>query len=44
MTDRAILFDLDLAIQRVGRDHADSPVGVQLTGVYNNLLRQWSEL
>ncbi len=41
---RAILFDLDLAIQRVGRDHADSPVGVQLTGVYNNLLRQWSEL
>ncbi len=45
---RAILFDLDLAIQKLGRDLADSvpasQTGIQLTGVYNNLLRQWSEL
>ncbi len=45
---RAILFDLDLAIQRLSRDFAGSPaaeqVAVQLTGVYHNLLREWSEL
>ncbi len=41
---RSILFDLDLAIQRCGRDFPQSPVGVQLTGVYNNLLRQWAEI
>jgi PKHD-type hydroxylase len=45
---RSLLFDLDLAIQRLGRDLPDQPVAqqtaVQLTGVYHNLLRQWSEL
>lgn len=41
---RAILFDLDLAIQRVSRDFPDHPSGIQLTGVYNNLLRQWAEM
>lgn len=41
---RSILFDLDLAIQRLNADHPDHPSAVQLTGVYHNLLRQWSEL
>jgi PKHD-type hydroxylase len=45
---RALLFDLDLAIQRLGRDLPDQPVAqetsVQLTGVYHNLLRQWAEM
>jgi PKHD-type hydroxylase len=41
---RAILFDLDLAIQRLNRDSPDNPVAVQLTGVYHNLLRQWAEV
>lgn len=47
-TQRSLLFDLDLAIQRLSRDLPDSPVAaqtsVQLTGVYHNLLRQWSEV
>lgn len=41
---RTLLFDLDTAIQRIGRDHPEHPSAVQLTGVYHNLLRQWSEL
>jgi len=41
---RSILFDLDLAIQRLGRDHPEHPSSVQLTGVYHNLLRQWAEM
>ncbi|HYG23464.1 MAG TPA: Fe2+-dependent dioxygenase [Verrucomicrobiae bacterium] len=43
-SQRSILFDLDLAIQRLGRDHPSHPSGVQLTGVYHNLLRQWAEI
>jgi PKHD-type hydroxylase len=47
-TQRSILFDLDLAIQRLGRDLSGNPVAsqtsVQLTGVYHNMLRQWSEV
>lgn len=41
---RSILFDLDLGIQRIGRDLPDHPAVVQLTGVYHNLLRHWSEV
>lgn len=45
---RSLLFDLDLSIQRLARDLKDNPVaeqtGVQLTGVYHNLLRQWAEM
>ncbi|HEY1338180.1 MAG TPA: Fe2+-dependent dioxygenase [Bryobacteraceae bacterium] len=40
---RTILFDLDVAIQRLSADHPDHPSAVQLTGVYHNLLRQWAE-
>jgi PKHD-type hydroxylase len=42
--DRALLFDLDLAIQRLNQDAPDHPSAVQLTGVYHNLLRRWAEL
>lgn len=45
---RSLLFDLDLAIQRLGRELAGNPAAeqnaVQLTGVYHNLLRQWAEV
>ena len=41
---RTLLFDLDSAIQRVNQDIPDHPSAVQLTGVYHNLLRQWTEL
>ncbi|TDU72853.1 PKHD-type hydroxylase [Prosthecobacter fusiformis] len=45
---RSLLFDLDLSIQRLGQELAGNDVaektGVQLTGVYHNLLRQWAEM
>ncbi|HEY5806954.1 MAG TPA: Fe2+-dependent dioxygenase, partial [Povalibacter sp.] len=42
--ERALLFDMDLAIQRLTRDAPDHPSVVQLTGIYHNLLRRWAEL
>jgi PKHD-type hydroxylase len=41
---RAILFDLDAAIQRLAADNPNHPSSLPLTGVYHNLLRQWTEL
>jgi PKHD-type hydroxylase len=41
---RSLLFDLDNATQRVHRDLPSSSTGVQLTGIYHNLLRQWAEV
>jgi PKHD-type hydroxylase len=41
---RTLLFDMDTAIQRLAREVPDHPSALQLTGVYHNLLRQWSEL
>jgi PKHD-type hydroxylase len=41
---RAVLFDLDMAIQRLNRDVPDHPSAIQFTGVYHNLLRQWAEV
>jgi len=38
--ERTLLFDLDLAIQRLGNDHPDHPAMLQLTAVYHNLLRR----
>jgi PKHD-type hydroxylase len=40
---RALLFDLDMAIVRLGRDYPDHPALVSLTGSYHNLLRMWTE-
>ncbi len=41
---RALLFDLDSAIQRVNQATPNHPASVQLTGVYHNLLRQWAHV
>lgn len=43
-TRRALLFDMDTAIRRLGAEQPEHPSVVQLTGVYHNLLRQWAEL
>jgi len=40
---RALLLDLDTAIQQLNRVAAEHPAMVQLTGVYHNLLRLWAE-
>jgi PKHD-type hydroxylase len=41
---RKILFDLDGAIQKLNLDRTDHPAMIELTGVYHNLLRQWSQI
>ena len=41
---RSLLFDLDMAIQRLAADVPDHPSVVQLTSVYHNLLRRWAEM
>ncbi len=40
--ERTLLFDLDVAIQRIAGDRLNHPAAVQLTGVYHNLLRRWA--
>jgi PKHD-type hydroxylase len=40
---RSQLFDLDMAIIRLTRDHPGHPALVSLVGVYHNLLRMWAE-
>lgn len=42
-SQRTLLFDLDLAIQRISGELPGSPVSIQLTGVYHNLLRRWAD-
>jgi PKHD-type hydroxylase len=42
--DRTILQDLDTAIQRLAKESPGNPIGVQLTGVYHNLLRRWAQM
>lgn len=42
---RALLFDMDIAIQLLARDLGQGrPQIVTLTGTYHNLLRMWSEV
>jgi PKHD-type hydroxylase len=41
---RTLLFDLDLAIQRLNKDVPEHPSTVQLTGVYHNLLRRYADV
>jgi PKHD-type hydroxylase len=41
---RAMLFDMDNAIQQLAKDVPGHPSAVQLTGVYHNLLRAWADL
>jgi PKHD-type hydroxylase len=38
---RALLFDLDTAIQRLNASNADETARTHLTGCYHNLLRMW---
>lgn len=40
---RALLFDMDMAIQSLRGKLDDSSEIVQLTGVYHNLMRQWAQ-
>ncbi|PQM29371.1 Fe2+-dependent dioxygenase [Sphingopyxis lindanitolerans] len=40
---RRMLFEMDTAIQKLTRDGADDNAVLQLTCVYHNLLRRWSE-
>lgn len=41
---RGLLFDLDNAIRGLQADMPNHPSAVQLTGIYHNLLRRWSEV
>ena len=41
---RRLMFELDLSIRRLTQDIPDNPALIQLTGVYHNLLRQWTEI
>jgi PKHD-type hydroxylase len=41
---RALLFDLDTALQQLSRDVPDHPSVLQLTGIYHNLLRTWAHV
>ena len=41
---RRLMFELDMSIRRLTQDIPDNPALIQLTGVYHNLLRQWTEI
>lgn len=41
---RGLLYDMDVAIQRLGAEHPTHASVVKLTGIYHNLLRQWTEV
>lgn len=41
---RSLLFDMDVAIQRLSAESPLHPSVVSLTGVYHNLLRGWAEM
>jgi PKHD-type hydroxylase len=40
---RRILYDLDMSIQALSAETPNNAEIVRLSGVYHNLLRQWSE-
>jgi PKHD-type hydroxylase len=40
---RTLLFDLDVAIQKLNRAPLEDLPVVQLTGIYHNLMRRWAE-
>jgi len=42
--ERTLLFDLDVALQRLNSGAASHPAAVPLTGVYHNLLRRWADV
>ncbi|MEO7653580.1 MAG: Fe2+-dependent dioxygenase [Bryobacteraceae bacterium] len=42
--ERTLLFDLDMAIQRLVAESPDHPSAIQFTGIYHNLVRMWADL
>jgi PKHD-type hydroxylase len=42
--ERSLLFDLDVAIQRLMSDVPDHPSVVELTSLYHNLQRRWADV
>lgn len=43
-SQRALLFEMDQAIQQLSLDTPGHPALIRLTGTYHNLLRRWAEL
>lgn len=43
-SQRSLLLDMDVAIQRLTTQQADDGQLLQLSGVYHNLLRRWSDV
>jgi PKHD-type hydroxylase len=43
-SQRALLFEMDQAIQHLTRDVPEHPALLQLTGNYHNLLRRWADV
>ena len=43
-SQRSLLLDMDVAIQRLTAQQADDDSLLQLSGVYHNLLRRWSDV
>jgi PKHD-type hydroxylase len=41
---RTLLFNLDMSIQKLERDHPGDPTLVELVGTYHNLLRFWTDV
>jgi PKHD-type hydroxylase len=42
--ERTLLFDLDVAIQRLAADVPDHASVIELTSLYHNLLRRWADV
>ena len=42
--ERTLLFDLDVAIQRLMNDAPEHRSVVELTSLYHNLLRRWADV
>ena len=43
-SQRALLFQMDQAIQKLSADVPEHPALIELTGTYHNLLRRWVEV
>lgn len=41
---RRLMFELDTSIRRLTHDVPDNPALIQLTGIYHNLLRRWTDV
>ncbi|HKX56369.1 MAG TPA: Fe2+-dependent dioxygenase, partial [Xanthomonadales bacterium] len=41
---RRLLFNLDMEIQRLGKEFPDSISATRLTGIYHNLVRMWADV